>query len=129
MEILVAHILSQKLDTVVEKLKCAEKLSIAFGFVLNDVEEGTGRFYYAHENKRLMEGSKPVATKEDWVKIKNVVSNIDVIKACTRERENTKWKFYKPTNVTAFAALLREVPIGCKDAVLPEPQKTSQLIF
>ena len=34
---------------------------------------------------------------------------------------NTKWKFYKLTNLTVFAALLNDVPIGCKNAVLPEP--------
>ena len=34
---------------------------------------------------------------------------------------NTKWWFYKLTNLTVFAALLKDVPMGCKDAVLPEP--------
>ena len=34
---------------------------------------------------------------------------------------NTKWRFYKLTNLTVFAALLKDVPLGCKDAVLPEP--------
>jgi len=34
---------------------------------------------------------------------------------------NTKWRFYKLTNLTVFAALLKDVPMGCKDAVLPEP--------
>ena len=60
-------------------------------------------------------------TKEDLVKIKKLLSNTDVIEACTRERANTKWKFYKLTNVTVFVALLKEVAMGCKHAVLPEP--------
>ena len=34
---------------------------------------------------------------------------------------NTKWKFNKLTNLTVFAALLKDVPMGCKNAVLPEP--------
>ena len=33
---------------------------------------------------------------------------------------NTKWKFYKLTNLTVFAALLKDVPMGCKNAVLHE---------
>ena len=33
---------------------------------------------------------------------------------------NTKWRFYKLTNFTVFAALLKDVPVGCQDAVLPE---------
>ena len=34
---------------------------------------------------------------------------------------NTKWMFYKLANLTVFAALLKDVPMGCKDANLPEP--------
>ena len=33
----------------------------------------------------------------------------------------TKWRFYKLTKLTVFAALFKDVPMGCKDAVLPEP--------
>ena len=32
-----------------------------------------------------------------------------------------KWKFYKLTTITFFAALLKDVPLGCKDTVLPQP--------
>ena len=34
---------------------------------------------------------------------------------------STKWWFYKLTNLTVFAAFLKDVPLGFKDAVLPEP--------
>ena len=33
---------------------------------------------------------------------------------------NTKWKFYKLTKLTVFAPLVKDVPMGFKDAVLPE---------
>ena len=33
---------------------------------------------------------------------------------------NTKWRFYKLTNLTVFAALIKDVPMGCKNAVLPK---------
>ena len=33
---------------------------------------------------------------------------------------NTKWRFYKLTNLTVFAALLKDVPMGCKKAFFPE---------
>ena len=49
------------------------------------------------------------------------MSNTDVIETCTEEPAKTTWNFYKLTNVTVCAALLKEVPMGCKDAVLPEP--------
>ena len=46
---------------------------------------------------------------------------MDIVDVCTRERANTKWKFYKLTTLTIFASLLKDGPMGCKDTVLPEP--------
>ena len=53
---------------------------------------------------------------------------MDIVDLCTREREraNTKWKFYKLTNLTVFAAPLKDVRMGCKDSVLPEPLLRNQ---
>ena len=34
---------------------------------------------------------------------------------------SAKKKFYKITNLTVSAALVKDVPMRCKDAVLPEP--------
>ena len=53
-------------------------------------------------------------------KLKELVKKTDVIESCTKERSDTKWRFFKLTNLTIFAALLRDIPMGCKDAVLPE---------
>ena len=69
--------LSKKIDSEFEKFKCSAKFNVAFGFVLKNVENGTCGFYYAHENKTLLERSKFLATKEDLLKIKNVLSNTD----------------------------------------------------
>ena len=81
MEILRAHILNKKLDKVFGKDKYAAKLNVAFGFVLRNVEDRTRPYYNAIENSTLMERSKLLATKEALVKIKNVLSNTDVIEA------------------------------------------------
>ena len=52
---------------------------------------------------------------------KERMQEMDIVDLCTRERSNTNWKFHKLTNVTNFASLLKDVPMGCKDTVLPEP--------
>ena len=90
MEILDAHTLSHKLDTVFENLKCSAKLNVSFGLALEIVEDGTRQFYYAHGNNTLMDRSKLVATNGDLVKIKNVLSNTDVIEACIKAQEKSK---------------------------------------
>ena len=113
--------LNDKLDYVFKGLKCAAKVNIAFGFVLKNIEDGMCRYFYAHENNTIMEKSKLVCTPDDIDNLKEKLQKMDFIDLCTRERANTKWKFYKLTNVTVFAALLKDRPMACKDTVKPEP--------
>ena len=61
-----------------------------------------------------------MSNKDDMTKLKEILKKTDVIESFTKERSNTKWRFFKLTNLTIFAALLRAIPMGCKDAVLPE---------
>ena len=80
-----------------------------------------------------MERLKLVCTREDFTNLEEKLPKKGFIYLCTRERANTKWKFYKQTSLTVFTALLKDVPMGCKDSVLPEPllknQKASCLTF
>ena len=102
-------------------LKWAAKLNLAIGFVLKNVEDGSCRFYSAHVNTTLFERSKLVATTEDLTRIESILKNTDVNESCTREGTTKKWSFYKLSKVTIFATLLKEVPMGCKNTVLPHP--------
>ena len=116
----------KKLDLDFKGLECAAKVNLAFGFILKNVEDGSCRYFYAHENNTLMERSKLVCTPDDITNLKEKLQKLDIVELCTRERANTKWKFYKLTNLTVFAALLKDVPMGCKDSVLPEPLLKNQ---
>ena len=119
-------LINKKLDLVFNGLKCAAKVNLAFGFVLGNVEDGSCRYFYAHENNTLMESSKLVCTPDDIINLKEKLQKMDLVDLCTRERANTKWKFYKLTNLTVFVALLKDVPMGCKDSALPEPLLKNQ---
>ena len=68
-----------------------------------------------------MERSKLVCTQADMTNLKDRIQKLDIVDIYTRERANTKLKFYKLTSLTIFAFLLKDVPMGCKDRVLPEP--------
>ena len=98
-------LLNDKLDYVFKELKCGAKFNIAFGFVLKNIEDGMCRYFYAHENNTIMEKLKLLCTPDDIVNLKEKLQKMDIIDLCTRERANTKCKFYKLTNVTVFAAL------------------------
>ena len=40
---------------------------VALAFVFERIDDGTSRYYYAHQNNTLMERSKLVVTKDDLV--------------------------------------------------------------
>ena len=118
---LTAQVIEEKLDRVLDKLKCVAKPNLALGFILKNIENGRKfRYFYAHENNTLLEQSKHVSNKDDMTKLKEILKKTDVTESCTKERSNTKWRFFKITNLTIFAALLRDIPMDCKDAVLLE---------
>ena len=58
---------------------------------------------------------------DDMTKLKEKLQKMNIVDHGTRKRANTKRKIYKLTNVTVFASLLKDTPMGCKDTVLPEP--------
>ena len=120
------YLINKKLDLVFNGLKRAAKVYPAFGFVLKNVEDGSCRYFTAHENNTLMERSKLVCTPNDVINLREKLQKMDIVDLCTRERANTKWKFYKLTNLTVFVALLKDVPMGCKDSALPEPLLKNQ---
>ena len=114
-------IVNEKLDQFFNNLKCPAKMNLAFGFILKKIEDGGLRYFYAHENNTLLDRSKLVCTHDELSKLKDFLNKTDVIESCSRERMNTKRRFYKLTNLTVFAALLKDVPMWCKNAVLPQP--------
>ena len=113
-------LLSDKLDYVFKELKCAAEVNLAFGFVLKNIGDGMSRYFYAHEKNTTMERTKLVCTQADMSNPKDRMQKMDIVDLCTREKANTKWKLYKLINLTIFASLLKDVPMGCKDTVLPE---------
>ena len=114
-------IVNEKHDHFFNNLKFAAKVNLAFGFTLKNIEDGGFRHFCAHENNTLLDRSKLVCTHDDLAKLKDCLNKTDVIESCSRERTNTKRRFYKLTSLTVFAALLEDEPMGCKNAVLPEP--------
>ena len=117
---LTAQVIEEKLDRVLNKLNCVEKLKLALGFILKNIEDGKFRYFYAYENNTLLEQPKLVSNKDDMAKLKEILKKTDVIESCTKERSNTKWRFFRLTNLTIFAAVLRDIPMGCKDTDLLE---------
>ena len=69
------------------------------------------------ENNTVMERSKLLCTQADMTNLTSRMQKMDVVDICTQERANTKCKFYKVTNLTIFASLHKDVPMGCKNSL------------
>ena len=67
---LTAQVIEEKLDRVLDKLKCIAKLNLALGFIVKNIEDGKFRYFYAHENNTLLEQSNLVSNKDDMTKLK-----------------------------------------------------------
>ena len=83
----------EKMDCVLDKLKCVAKPNLALGFILKNIEDRKVRYFFAHENNPLLEQSKRVSNKDDMTKLKVILKKTDVIGSCTIERSNKKWRF------------------------------------
>ena len=93
---LTAQVIEEKLDGVLDKLKCVAKLNLALGFILKNIEDGKFRYFYAYENNTLLEQSKLVSNKDDMAKLKEILKKTDVIESCTKERYQwvARMRFY-----------------------------------
>ena len=119
--ILNAKIVDKNLNHFFINLTCAAKVNLVFRFLLKNIEDRGFRHFYAHGNNILLDCSKLVCIRDNLAKLKDILNKTDVTKSCSRKRMHIKWRLYKLTNLTVFAALLKDVPMGCKDAVLHEP--------
>ena len=103
-----------------QKLICAAKINLAFGFVLKKLEDGTCSFLYAHKNSTFMERSKLACSEDYMTNLKQKLWEMDIFDHCPRQRANNKWKFHKLIKVTVFASLLKDISMICKNSVLLE---------
>ena len=103
------------------KISNVLKVNLALWFRLQNVENNDYRYYYPHENNSLLDRAHLLSNKNDLLNLQSEIGKFDLIETCTQERQNSKWRFALITNVTIFAALLKNILLGCLDSVAPEP--------
>ena len=100
-------IITEKLQEIFNKLDSAAKIKIVLGFVLRNVETGEYRYCYAHESNTLFK-KLPLLLLDGSL----FIEKFDIVEQCTQERQITKLRFNLITNVTIFAALLKNIPMN-----------------
>ena len=112
--------IESKLDEMFRSLSCAAKFNVSLGYLLKNIDTGAFRFFYPQDNNALLEHPVTVANANDLLNLKRQLQEINYISKVTANRPDTKSKFYKLTNVTITATLLRNVLLGCPDIELPQ---------
>ena len=83
--------INKKLDEVFENLKCAAKVNLALGFLLQNVENNNYRYYYyPHENNLLLDRAHFLNNKNDLLNLQSEIGKFDLIETCTQERQKSK---------------------------------------
>ena len=113
--------INEKLNEIFANLNCAAKINIALGFLLQNIETNDYRYFYPHENNLQLDRVFLLSNRNDLLNIQNEIEKLDLIETCTQERQNSKWRFTEITNVTVFAALRTNIPMGCTDSPPLEP--------
>ena len=113
------QIINEKLEEVFNKLDSAAKINISLSFVFRNFETGKYQYFYAHKNNTLLKKSHLLCIKADLITIQGKVEKFDIVEQGTQEGQKTKWRFNLITDVTIFAALLKNIPMGYPDSVLP----------
>ena len=117
-----AIIVDENFDNFFNNLKCAAAMNLASGFIQGKKMEDSYNFTHTKTISCWID-SNLWAPGKTWQNKK--VFSTKLTSLCRgAEKERTRsWElnFYKLANVFVFAASLKDVPIGCKDNVLPKP--------
>ena len=122
-------VMAKKLRLVFANLKNTAEINVSLGFVLRNIESGSYRYYYAHENLLLFNTSQFLSNEKD---LDNIIAKFHLeyfVERATRERPNTKWKLAFATIMTVFAAILKEIPLGCQNLEIPSCILKNKKIF
>ena len=111
--------LRDTLQLVCETLQCAAKIELALEIVLRNVEDGKDCYFYEQGKLVFPVKSRLFDNNEDLLELRKIVDILNIAELSAGERSSTKWKLFA-TNVTfLFAALLKSVPVGCKQVAIP----------
>ena len=75
--------INKKLDEIFENLKCAAKVNLALGFLLQNVKNNDYRYYYPHENNLLLDRAHLLSNKNDLLNLQSEIGKLDLIETCT----------------------------------------------
>ena len=70
-----------------------------------------------------------LCTKANLTTIQNKINQQNIIEVCTQEKQKLNWRFELITNVSIFAALIKNVSMGCPESVIPEPLLKNNHIY
>ena len=109
-----------RVDHLFDSLTTAAKINVSLGYLLINIETEEFRYFYAEKNNPLLDQPVVVENSGDLASLKSQLDGVNFIESVTSQHPDTKWKFYRLTNVSIIATLIHGVPMGCSGIILPD---------
>ena len=99
------------LTKIIQKQKNRFKINYSFGFVLQNIETQSYRYYHSsHNNAQVLDRAVFISNRHDLVHFLNALSEEDFMETLTRP--GTKWQIVDITNITFYVTKLQDVTLG-----------------
>ena len=99
------------LTKIIQKQKNRFKINYSFGFVLQNIETQSYRYYHSnHNNAQVLDQAVLISIRHDLVNFLNALSEEDFMETLTSP--DTKWQIVDITNITFYVTKLQDVALG-----------------
>ena len=104
----------------------AFRINITFGFILKNIEDGSYRYFYAHNNEGVFSSPFTISNADDVLQLFRKINQLDILQSIYKLRPNTKWKVHTLTNIryVVFKMIDKNLGVG----VVPDYIKRKQCI-
>ena len=118
----------QHIMTIYERLRETFKLNMSFGIMLRGVaDRNLYQYFHPMESDRLIDTPFTISNVADIDRLMEKLNDMDLLANMVKQRKNTKWLFFKLTNVVFYVNKTAFV-LGGESEMLPKHILNSRAI-
>lgn len=114
------------LRSIFQREKHAFKLNISIGYMLQNIDSNTYRYFIPYNNSTLFDNNLSISSIRDLENVREQLQDLNIVQHVHKQRPNTAWKMRMVTNVV-FYIYRTSFPLGRGD--LPDYIKRKKSII
>ena len=103
------------------------KLNLSFGIILENIETGEFRYFRAYSNDPIFNSPLHISRKEDLIKLREKLSELDITQYIMKARPNTHWRPALVTNVRYYITSTG-FPLGSPISLPPHVMQSKSVL-